>query len=149
MQELIHSDYRRFLFDISLRQVQFMRNEPGKAFFVVFDYTTLGDVEVTVMLQSKLKEFGDYPHLEVELPIQRAQRARGGGKMRLHIMALGEGRWVKLRLFPLRASSGEFQTGLRGIAKASKLESESWAEHDERAIRALLLKTRGNLIEVH
>ncbi|KAJ7129112.1 hypothetical protein C8R46DRAFT_1143817 [Mycena filopes] len=140
---LVQHDYERLLFDISLRQIKFMREHPGKVFIVTFNYAMIQDVAVEVVLQSKLLgEMGVVRHLEAELPIQRERRARSGQRMTLHAVAIAEGQWVKIRLFPLRASSAEFQIGLREIAKASRLGPDT-AELDERAIRTLILETEG------
>ncbi|KAJ7927705.1 hypothetical protein B0H13DRAFT_2653405 [Mycena leptocephala] len=57
-RELLSDDYFRTLTPISVRQVKFMYERPGEAFFTAFAYSDAGDVQVEVQPTAKLKMAG-------------------------------------------------------------------------------------------
>ncbi|KAJ7657759.1 hypothetical protein DFH06DRAFT_1473055 [Mycena polygramma] len=149
MRALMHHDYQKQLFHIGIREAMFMRDHPGEEYIIVFDYAKSGGpVKFKVDPKRALPGGAD---LEVELPVQWRRFQRSGGRMGMHIMYVQEGAEGRPRLFPLRASSAEFQQGLLTIARATSFEPDSAEEerHDERTVRALLKKTKGRLTAIH
>ncbi|KAJ7902297.1 hypothetical protein B0H13DRAFT_1882672 [Mycena leptocephala] len=148
MRALMDHDYQHLVYDISRREVLFMRDCPGQDHIVVLDYTKPGGVLFQVDSKDAIVP---HAHLDVELPVQWDRLTRSGGRMKMHFMYLLEGLQFKPRVFPLRADSTEFYEGLLTIAKSCPFEPGTPAEkrHDRDSIRALVAKTRGRLTEIH
>ncbi|KAJ7902253.1 hypothetical protein B0H13DRAFT_2513777 [Mycena leptocephala] len=148
MRALMDHDYQHLVYDISRREVLFMRDCPGQDHIVVLDYTKPGSVQFQVNSKDAIVP---HAHLDVELPVQWDRLTRSGGRMEMHFMYLLEGLQFKPRVFPLRADSTEFHEGPLAIAKSCPFEPGTPAEkrHDRDSIRALVAKTRGRLTEIH
>jgi hypothetical protein len=139
-------DYQHLVYDISRREVLFMRDCPGEDHIVVLDYTKPGGVQFQVDSKDVIVP---YAHLDVELSVQWDRLTRSGGRMEMHFMCLLEGLQFKPRVFPqLHEDSTEFNEGLT-IAKSCPFELGTPAEkrHDTDSIRALVAKTRGRLTD--
>lgn len=67
MQALLDFHYRRLQHAISVHMILFMMQYPGQAFFVSFDYTKSGEVEIRFVSKDELPTVHE---LEVELPTQ-------------------------------------------------------------------------------
>ncbi|KAJ6542909.1 hypothetical protein B0H19DRAFT_1310989 [Mycena capillaripes] len=148
IRALMHYDYQKLLFEISIREVLFLRDHPGEEYIVVFDYTKPGGVKFQVDPKPTLP---NDTHLRVEFPVQWERLARSGGRMKMHIMYATEGIVGIPRVIPLRAASAEFHQGLLDIARSTSFEPNSAEEewHDEEGVRALIAKTKARLVEIH
>ncbi|KAK7000418.1 MYND-type domain-containing protein [Favolaschia claudopus] len=142
MRALLHHDYQRYLLDVSLREIRFMRDSPGQEYVVIFDYTQAGG-RVDVKVDSKSAYFEGAGVLGAGLRVQLQRLTRSGGRMAIHFMHLVEGMKSKGRLIPLRAARSDFHDGLVEIAKSSPFGRRTREEtlHDEHRVKALIRKT--------
>ncbi|KAK7048995.1 MYND-type domain-containing protein [Favolaschia claudopus] len=142
MRALLHHDYQRYLLDVPLREIRFMRDSPGQEYVVIFDYTQAGG-RVHVKVDSKSAYFEGAGVLGAELRVQLQRFTRSGGRMAMHFMHLVEGMKNKGRLIPLRAARSDLHDGLVEIAKSSPFGRRTREEtlHDEHRVEALIRKT--------
>ncbi|KAJ7779882.1 hypothetical protein B0H16DRAFT_727733 [Mycena metata] len=129
LRALLHADYRRLQFQISLDTISFIHSHPGEPYFVLFDYSETVDVKAEVCSRTTLA-----PN---ECAGQWARAARSGGRMTIHIMRIAMGKLNQQLVLPLRAETPRLQQGLHRIASTVDELSRSQIE----ALLRVLLQT--------
>ncbi|KAJ7633225.1 hypothetical protein FB45DRAFT_914645 [Roridomyces roridus] len=119
MRALLHRDYMRMKLQIFTDAVKCMRQwgDPGKGYFVLFDYTHAGPrVEVFSLAANReaLDWIAGAAGLEWHDTLARA--ARSEGRMIIHVMRLREGSLGRHWIVPLRCSTGAIHEQLVNIA---------------------------------
>ncbi|KAJ7870230.1 hypothetical protein B0H13DRAFT_1896286 [Mycena leptocephala] len=126
---LLHSDYQRLRFVISIHMLKYMTENPGTSFFVAFDSTRATGVELPINADSSLG----------------APCARGV-RLTLHAIRIGHGANWSNAMFPLRATSSQFSDGLARIA--SRLNGLQYSQV-EALVRDLIETTDKENTEIH
>ncbi|KAJ7657743.1 hypothetical protein DFH06DRAFT_453735 [Mycena polygramma] len=141
MRALVHFDYERLLFNISLGEVMFMRDLPGEESIVFFNYVSREGFDCKVDTKALLSA-------DVAREVPLARQAKSGGRMRMHVMVVPEGP----RVYPLRSASAEFRKGLVAIAASRPFEHGSVQEkrYDQERILALMAqRKKAGIAEIH
>jgi hypothetical protein len=147
LRELLSDDYFRTLTPISVRQVKFMYERPGEAFFTAFAYSDAGDVQVEVQPTAKLKMAGAW---DVGMSTQFS-RAEKSGRTDIHLMLLFEGQRFRRMVFPMRTDTSRLQNGLVRISRelpSGKRGDEVLPQIRER-VEALLAEVEPEMILIH
>ncbi|KAJ7613420.1 hypothetical protein FB45DRAFT_1065021 [Roridomyces roridus] len=121
MRALLHRDYIRTKLRIFTNAIKCMRQwgDPGKGYFVLFDYTCLGpQVEVVSLAapttdSERLKWIAE-TGLQWHEIVARA--ARSEGRMIIHVMRLRDADYERHWIVPLRCSTGAIHEQLVNIA---------------------------------
>ncbi|KAJ7626189.1 hypothetical protein FB45DRAFT_1005328, partial [Roridomyces roridus] len=109
IRALLQADYQRLRISISMATVDFMAKKLNTPFCISFDYTSGAPVAADILPISSLKDSEPVaPH------VGRIDRA--GGRLVLHLLRIGRGGPNMIVVWPLRATTSEFQDGLKHIA---------------------------------
>ncbi|KAJ7744731.1 hypothetical protein DFH07DRAFT_977990 [Mycena maculata] len=88
------------------QQIMFMIENPGVPFYTSFDLSKGTDVVITVQAVPTLAGGDEQSrNWAVLWKVYAARLARSAGKMDLHLLVVGEGKGVRMRLMAMRSSS--------------------------------------------
>ncbi|KAJ6579221.1 hypothetical protein DFH09DRAFT_1361011 [Mycena vulgaris] len=107
MRAVLHHNYMSEKHAIHMRQLAWMHENPGRAFYTLFDYSK-GSVTVSIQPQSTLALLDARP--------MAARAMRSSGKMALHVMLVDEGGKPRRRIFPMHSDGSQLHDGLVAIA---------------------------------
>ncbi|KAJ7473320.1 hypothetical protein FB451DRAFT_1248995 [Mycena latifolia] len=152
MRAVVHHTYEAAKEALFRRQILHLREHPDTDFYCLFNF------------KSVPPSFGVYRVQDLPCTnpmwvdcIDRARRS--GGRMEIHLVHVPDGTHDDVskgtngrsKIFPLRSSSADIQTGLRAIAKAlpSGREDDRRLEKEiKERVQALIQKTR-DVVQIH
>ncbi|KAJ7167953.1 hypothetical protein C8R46DRAFT_1191927 [Mycena filopes] len=115
LRKLMDEDYKRLLHPQIVRGIiKSLYQRPTMPFCVQFAYDKPGDVIIEVLAAANTHPTEVLTHEGLAAAWERVARAEG--RMEVHMIRIGLGRWVREFVFPLRTTGTRLNDGLRRIA---------------------------------
>lgn len=142
IRALLDDDYSKLKYSVLMKELTYMRSNPGAEFYVRFDYCTpYSPCEVSIEAVSNFELASDIWRCHTK-------RAReSGGRMQIHVMRVGDGGCDAIWVFPLYSATAERREGVQALAAHTAVGDEYEQEQADSAEIKRLAEL--DILEVH
>ncbi|KAJ7879022.1 hypothetical protein B0H14DRAFT_1622212 [Mycena olivaceomarginata] len=142
IRALLDDDYSKLKYSVLMKELTYMRSNPGAEFYVRFDYCTpYSPCEVSIEAVSNFELASDIWRCH-------AKRAReSGGRVQIHVMRIGDGGCDSIWVFPLYSATVERREGVQALAAHTAVGDEYEQEQADSAEIKRLAEL--DILEVH
>lgn len=142
IRALLDDDYSKLKYSVLMKELTYMRSNPGAEFYVRFDYCTpYSPCEVSIEAVSNFELASDIWRCHTK-------RAReSGGRMQIHVMRVGDGGCDAIWVFPLYSATAECREGVQALAAHTAVGDEYEQEQADSAEIKRLAEL--DILEVH
>lgn len=151
MRAVVHHTYEAARPQLFRRQILFMRENPNTDFYCLFNFKCVPPTFGVYAVRDLLRK--DPVWVDC---IERARRSEG--RMEVHLVDVPDGTHESVingtngrsRIFPLRSTNCDIQTGLRAIANTlpSGVDGSTLEKEIEKRVKALLRKMQ-DVVQIH
>ncbi|KAJ7189603.1 hypothetical protein GGX14DRAFT_484655 [Mycena pura] len=139
---LLDDDYSKLKHSILMKELAYMRSNPGTEFYVRFDYCTpYSPCEVSIEAVSSFE-------LTSDIWRYNTKRAReSGGRIQIHVMHIADGGYGVMWVFPLNSATAECREVVQALAAQTAVgDGHEQAQADRATIKCL---AELDILEVH
>ncbi|KAJ7192563.1 hypothetical protein GGX14DRAFT_479902 [Mycena pura] len=139
---LLDDDYSKLKQSILMKELAYMRSNPGTEFYVRFDYCTpYSPCEVSIEAVSSFE-------LASDIWYYNTKRAReSGGRMQIHVMRMADGGCDAMWVFPLYSATAERREAVQALAAQTAIgDGHEQGQADRATIKRL---AELDILEIH
>ncbi|KAJ7017939.1 hypothetical protein C8F04DRAFT_408469 [Mycena alexandri] len=142
LRALLNDDYSKLKHCILMKELAYLRSNPGTEFYIRFDYCTpCGPCTVSIEAVRSFELATDMWHWHTK------QARESGGRMQIHVMRIADGGCDAIWIFRLYSATAERREGVRALAAQIAVgEGHEQEQMDSAKIKCL---AEVDVVEVH